>query len=355
MAAEDEAVQLAFRTGTAAVQSASEIIKYLLEGLAQARRARAAGNRNDRIPARFARALTHGAANMVDGRGEKGIVSAETVRAQNPDQYREAMVFPGAVADNREDIQKLKRELMNHGVKFSVFDTVNPMDGSPAVSIGIQGRDMDIMTQALINIGVESFGMDRKELEECARGIERDDQDRYPLAFKRNGINWEFERTGDGRNSWVGSAGGHSREQYRVTLDPDDENKASFECTRNGRPVASAEVDATQGPELWKTGSDGSKEFYNEMKAEGAAFAAAPGMVLEAAIDRGCFISENKKKIDPKQAAAAEKNAALLSEALGNSRAASPESPVGQTKAAKKIAESKMQPSMPARNEGMHR
>ena len=86
-----------------------------------------------------------------------------------------------------------------------------------------------------------------------------------------------------------------------------------------------------------------------------AAFAAAPGMVLEAAIDRGCFISENKKKIDPKQAAAAEKNAALLSEALGNSRAASPESPVGQTKAAKKIAESKMQPSMPARNEGMHR
>ena len=39
----------------------------------------------------------------------------------------------------------------------------------------------------------------------------------------------------------------------------------------------------------------------------------------------------------------------------GNSRAASPESPVGQTKAAKKIAESKMQPSMPARNEGMHR
>ena len=56
-----------------------------------------------------------------------------------------------------------------------------------------------------------------------------------------------------------------------------------------------------------------------------------------------------------KQAAAAEKNAALLSEALGNSRAASPESPVGQTKAAKKIAESKMQPSMPARNEGMHR
>ena len=174
-------------------------------------------------------------------------------------------------------------------------------------------------------------------------------------AFKRNGINWEFERTGDGRNSWVGSAGGHSREQYRVTLDPDNENKASFECTRNGRPVASAEVDATQGPELWKTGSDGSKEFYNEMKAEGAAFAAAPGMVLEAAIDRGCFISENKKKIDPKQAAAAEKNAALLSEALGNSRAASPESPVGQTKAAKKIAESKMQPSMPARNEGMHR
>jgi len=162
-------------------------------------------------------------------------------------------------------------------------------------------------------------------------------------------------RSGDGRNSWVGSAGGHSREQYRVTLDPDDENKASFECTRNGRPVASAEVDATQGPELWKTGSDGSKEFYNEMKAEGAAFAAAPGMVLEAAIDRGCFISENKKKIDPKQAAAAEKNAALLSEALGNSRAASPESPVGQTKAAKKIAESKMQPSMPARNEGMHR
>lgn len=180
MAAEDEAVQLAFRTGTAAVQSASEIIKYLLEGLAQARRARAAGNRNDRIPARFARALTHGAANMVDGRGEKGIVSAETVRAQNPDQYREAMVFPGAVADNREDIQKLKRELLNHGVKFSVFDTVNPMDGSPAVSIGIQGRDMDIMTQALINIGVESFGMDRKELEECARGIERDDQNRYP-------------------------------------------------------------------------------------------------------------------------------------------------------------------------------
>ena len=189
MAAEDEAVQLAFRTGTAAVQSASEIIKYLLEGLAQARRARAAGNRNDRIPARFARALTHGAANMVDGHGEKGIVSAETVRAQNPDQYREAMVFPGAVADNREDIQKLKRELMNHGVKFSVFDTVNPMDGSPAVSIGIQGRDMDIMTQALINIGVESFGMDRKELEECARGIERDDQNRYPHAFKRNGIN----------------------------------------------------------------------------------------------------------------------------------------------------------------------
>ena len=291
MAAEDEAVQLAFRTGTAAVQSASEIIKYLLEGLAQARRARAAGNRNDRIPARFARALTHGAANMVDGHGEKGIVSVETVRAQNPDQYREAMVFPGAVADNREDIQKLKRELMNHGVKFSVFDT----------------------------------------------------------------INWEFERTGDGRNSWVGSAGGHSREQYRVTLDPGNENKASFECTRNGRPVASAEVDATQGPELWKTGSDGSKEFYNEMKAEGAAFAAAPGMVLEAAIDRGCFISENKKKIDPKQAAAAEKNAALLSEALGNSRAASPESPVGQTKAAKKIAESKIQPSMPARNEGMHR
>ena len=324
MAAEDEAVQLAFRTGTAAVQSASEIIKYLLEGLAQARRARAAGNRNDRIPARFARALTHGAANAIDGHGEKGIVSAETVRAQNPDQYREAMVFPGAVADNREDIQKLKRELMNHGVKFSVF-------------------------------GVESFGMDRKELEECARGIERDDQTRYPRAFKRNGINWEFERTGDGRNSWVGSAGGHSREQYRVTLDPDDENKASFECTRNGRPVASAEVDATQGPELWKTGSDGAKEFYNEMKAEGAAFAAAPGMVLEAAIDRGCFISENKKKIDPKQAAAAEKNAALLSEALGNSRAASPESPVGQTKAAKKIAESKMQPSMPARNEGMHR
>ena len=355
MAAEDEAVQLAFRTGTAAVQSASEIIKYLLEGLAQARRARAAGNRNDRIPARFARALTHGAANAIDGHGEKGIVSAETVRAQNPDQYREAMVFPGAVADNREDIQKVKRELMNHGVKFSVFDTVNPMDGSPAVSIGIQGRDMDIMTQALVNIGVESFGMDRKELEECARGIERDDQNRYPRAFKRNGINWEFERTGDGRNSWVGSAGGHSREQYRVTLDPDNENKASFECTRNGRPVASAEVDATQGPELWKTGSDGSKEFYNEMKAEGAAFAAAPGMVLEAAIDRGCFISENKKKIDPKQAAAAEKNAALLSEALGNSRAASPESPVGQTKAAKKIAESKMQPSMPARNEGMHR
>lgn len=88
----------------------------------------------------------------------------------------------------------------------------------------------------------------------------------------------EFERTGDGRNSWVGSAGGHSREQYRVTLDPDDENKASFECTRNGRPVASAEVDATQGPELWKTGSDGAKEFYNEMKAEGAAFAAAPGI-----------------------------------------------------------------------------
>ena len=197
--------------------------------------------------------------------------------------------------------------------------------------------------------------MDRKELEECARGIERDGQNRYPRAFKRNGISWEFERTGDGRNSWVGSAGGHSREQYRVTLDPDNENKASFECTRNGRPVASAEVDATQGPELWKTGSDGSKEFYNEMKAEGAAFAAAPGMVLEAAIDRGCFISENKKKIDPKQAAAAEKNAALLSEALGNSRAASPESPVGQTKAAKKIAESKMQPSMPARNEGMHR
>ena len=220
------------------------------------------------------------------------------MRAQNPDQYREAMVFPGAVADNREDIQKLKRELMNHGVKFSVFDTVNPMDGSPAVSIGIQGRDMDIMTQALVNIGVESFGMDRKELEECARGIERDGQNRYPRAFKRNGINWEFERTGDGRNSWVGSAGGHSREQYRVTLDPDNENKASFECTRNGRPVASAEVDATQGPELWKTGSDGSKEFYNEMKAEGAAFAAAPGMVLEAAIDRGCFISENKKKID---------------------------------------------------------
>ena len=320
MAAEDEAVQLAFRTGTAAVQSASEIIKYLLEGLAQARRARAAGNRNDRIPARFARALTHGAANAIDGHGEKGIVSAETVRAQNPDQYREAMVFPGAVADNREDIQKLKRELMNHGVKFSVFDTVNPMDGSPAVSIGIQGRDMDIMTQALVNIGVESFGMDRKELEECARGIERDGQNRYPRAFKRNGISWEFERTGDGRNSWVGSAGGHSREQYRVTLDPDNENKASFECTR-----------------------------------EGAAFAAAPGMVLEAAIDRGCFISENKKKIDPKQAAAAEKNAALLSEALGNSRAASPESPVGQTKAAKKIAESKMQPSMPARNEGMHR
>lgn len=45
-----------------------------------------------------------------------------------------------------------------------------------------------------------------------------------------------------------------------MTLDPDDENKASFECTRNGRPVASAEVDATQGPELWKTGSDGAKE-----------------------------------------------------------------------------------------------
>lgn len=94
MAAEDEAVQLAFRTGTAAVQSASEIIKYLLEGLAQARRARAAGNRNDRIP-RDRRALTHGAANMVDGHGEKGIVSAETVRAQNPDQYREAMSSPG--------------------------------------------------------------------------------------------------------------------------------------------------------------------------------------------------------------------------------------------------------------------
>ena len=79
MAAEDEAVQLAFRTGTAAVQSASEIIKYLLEGLAQARRARAAGNRNDRIPARFARALTHGAANAIDGHGEKGIVSADEV------------------------------------------------------------------------------------------------------------------------------------------------------------------------------------------------------------------------------------------------------------------------------------
>lgn len=69
---------------------------------------------------------------MVDGHGEKGIVSAETVRAQNPDQYREAMVFPrGGSPTNREDIQKLKRELMNHGVKFSVFDTVNPMDGSP--------------------------------------------------------------------------------------------------------------------------------------------------------------------------------------------------------------------------------
>lgn len=66
-------------------------------------------------------------------------------------------------------------------------------------------------------------------------------------------------------------------------------------------------------------------------------------------------MSREQEEDRPEQAAAAEKNAALLSEALGNSRAASPESPVGQTKAAKKIAESKMQPSMPARNEGMHR
>ena len=292
---------------------------------------------------------------MVDGRGEKGIVSAETVRAQNPDQYREAMVFPRAVADNREDIQKLKRELMNHGVKFSVFDTVNPMDGSPAVSIGIQGRDMDIMTQALINIGVESFGMDRKELEECARGIERDDQDRYPRAFKRNGINWEFERTGDGRNSWVGSAGGHSRAVPRDPR-PGRREQGLLRMHRNGRPVASAEVDATQGPELWKTGSDGAKEFYNEMKAEGGR---VRGRARHGARGRHrprlLHLREQEEDRPEAGRGRREKNAALLSEALGNSRAASPESPVGQTKAAKKIAESKMQPSMPARNEGMHR
>ena len=355
MPADDEAVQLAFKTGSVTIETTQALIQFVLEGVAQARRARAAGGKKESSAVKAARGIKHGVANKIDGHGEKGIVSAATVRAENPDQYKETPVFAGSAAENRDDIKKLKRELKGRGVKFAVIDGIDPVTKLPTTSIGVQARDMDLMTQALIDVGAESFGMDRKELEASARGIDRDEQGRYPRAFKRNGINWEFERTGDGRNSWVGSAGGHSREQYRVTLDPDDENKASFECTRNGRPVASAEVDATQGPELWKTGSDGAKEFYNEMKAEGAAFAAAPGMVLEAAIDRGCFISENKKKIDPKQAAAAEKNAALLSEALGNSRAASPESPVGQTKAAKKIAESKMQPSMPARNEGMHR
>lgn len=355
MPAEDEAVQLAFRTGTAAVQSASEIIKYILEGLAQARRARAAGGKRENAVAKGVRRFQHNIDNQIDGRGDRGIVSAETVRMENPDQYREVGAFAGSILENRDDIKKLKHELKQRGVKFAVMDAIDPVTKQPMTSIGIQARDMDIMTQALVDVGVESFGMDRSELEATARGIDRDDQNRYPRAFKRNGINWEFERTGDGRNSWVGSAGGHSREQYRVTLDPANENKASFECTRNGRPVASAEVDATQGPELWKTSSDGGKEFYNEMKADGAAFAAAPGMVLEAAIDRGCFIAENKKKIDPKQAANIEKNAALLSEVSGNSRAASPESPVGQTKAAKQIAESKVLPTMPARSEGMHR
>lgn len=214
---------------------------------------------------------------------------------------------------------------------------------------------MDIMTQALINIGVESFGMDRKELEECARGIERDDQNRYPRAFKRNGINWEFERTGDGRNSWVGSAGGHSREQYRVTLDPDDENKASFECTRNGRPVASAEVDATQGPELWKIGSDGAKEFYNEMKAEGAAFAAAPAWCSRPPSTAAASSPRTRRRSTRSRPRPPRKTphcSARPWETPGPPRLSPP---VGQTKAAKKIAESKMQPSMPARNEGMHR
>lgn len=359
MAAEDEAVQLAFRTGTAAVQSASEIIKYLLEGLAQARRARAAGGKRENAIVKNVRRFQRGVDNHIDGRGEQGIVSAETVRAQNPDQYREVGVFAGSIMENKEDIKRLKYELKQRGVKFAVMNAIDPTTKQPMTSIGIQGRDMDIMTQALIDVGAESFDMDRAELENAARGIERDAQDRYPRTFERNGISWEFERTGDGRNSWVGSAGNHSRELYRVTLDPNDANKASFECTRNGRPVASAEVDATQGPELWKTSSDGSKQFYNEMMAEGAAFSAAPGMVLEAAIDRGCFIAENekKKKLDPRQSAAVEKDAALLNEVSGNSRAVSPESPVGQAQAAKGIAESKKAPapSMPVRTEGVHR
>lgn len=357
MPADDEAVQLAFRTGTATLDTAQQLIKFILEGVSQARRARAAGGKKESSIVKGARGIKHGVANKIDGHGEKGIVSAATVRAENPDQYNETPVFAGSVAENRDDIKKLKRELGGRGVKFAVIDGIDPITKLPTTSIGIQARDMDLMTQALIDVGAESFGMDRKELEASARGIARDEQGRYPRAFKRNGINWEFERTGDGRNSWVGSAGNHSREQYRVTLDAKDENKASFECTRNGRSIATADVDATQGPDLWKTSSDGSREFYNEMKAGGAAFAAAPGMVLEAACDRGCFIAESKRNLDRAKAAAAEKNAALLGEVSGNSKAASPESPVGQTKAAKKIAEGKIAPAprMPLPLEGMHR
>ena len=52
-----------------------------------------------------------GAANMVDGRGEKGIVSAETVRAQNPDQYREAIGLDTGVEEywKRADAENEKR------------------------------------------------------------------------------------------------------------------------------------------------------------------------------------------------------------------------------------------------------
>lgn len=206
---------------------------------------------------------------------------------------------------------------MNHGVKFSVFDTVNPMDGSPAVSIGIQGRDMDIMTQALINIGVESFGMDRKELEECACCIERDDQDRYPAPSSATASTGSSSAPATAATAGSGRPGRPLPRAVSRDPRPGRREQGLLRMHPQRPPRRQRRSRCHPGTRALEDRLGRSQGVLQRDEGRGGRVRGRAGMVLEAAIDRGCFISENKKKIDPKQAAAAEKNAALLSRGLG--------------------------------------
>lgn len=305
MAAEDEAVQMAIRTGEAVAGSAEKLISLLFQIIEAARRSRGETSSGDGVLMKAAK----GGSDLVDrhllnGHGNLGDASRRAVfedAEAHGDGIKAIPVleYNGAGGKLPDDVKLLRDELKKYGVKFNIL-TRACGDGKSEAVVTIGARNLSLLQESLRAVGLKSFDMDASAFQVPAeKAGAADTAETVDTAEAAPGYPDEFlcgrytlTKSEADENTWTSVCPDDERVKLTFALDPET-GRVRYDAKRNGEtlcrglaePVSEADWvrDEAGEPIL---GDDGLPRIFCRRLGDGSesSYPAVPGAEIPCAV-----------------------------------------------------------------------